>query len=372
MGGPTEVVATRVRRGSIGLYTIGLGQVTPIYTVTLKSRVDGQLMRVNFNEGDIVHQGDLLVEIDPRPFEVALEQAEGQLLRDQALLENARVDEKRYEGLLQLNAVPEQQVATQKALVSQYEGVVKSDQGQIDSAKLNLVYCHITAPITGRVGLRLVDPGNIVHATDANGLVVITQLEPISVIFTISEGDLPPVLKKLQAGEKLKAEAWDSDNKRKIGQGILKTVDNEIDPTTGTVKLRAEFDNKDNALFPNQFVNVRLLVEEKNNVALVATAAVQMSSDSKYVYLVKPDSTVTVRQITTGVIEGDDSEVISGLNPGDVVVMTGVDKLNENTKVRAQIEGKWVVGQGNEQALTMPRNPPRPASVTGGQRRKGI
>lgn len=370
-GAPVQVVAVRVRRGNIGVYSVGLGEVTPIYTVLVKSRVDGQLMQVNFNEGDTVHQGDLLAVIDPRPFQVELEQAEGQLARDQALLENARVDEKRYEGLLVLNAVPEQQVATQRALVAQYEGVVKTDQSQIDSAKLNLVYCSITAPITGRVGLRLVDPGNIVHATDTNGLVVITQLQPISVIFAISEGDLPPVLKKLRAGENLKAEAWDSDNKSKIAEGILKTVDNEIDPTTGTIKLRAGFENKDLALFPNQFVNVRLLVEEKHDIALLATAAVQMASDSKYVYLVKPDSTVTVRPITAGVVDGDNSEIVSGLNPGDVVVMTGVDKLDEGSRVHAQIQGEGGVGQGNGRASAAPGNPPGPASATGGQGRRG-
>jgi multidrug efflux system membrane fusion protein len=359
-GRPTPVVAIKVRRGNIGVYKSGLGEVTPIYTVTVKSRVDGQLMRVNFKEGDYVHEGDLLVEIDERPFQVALEQAEGQLGRDQALLDNALVDQKRYEGLLQLNAVPEQQVATQQALVEQYRGVVKSDQGQIDSAKLNLVYCRITAPITGRVGLRLVDPGNIVHATDTGGLVVITQMDPMSVIFAISEDDLPAVLQKMRRGEVLKAEAWDRDYGRKLATGVLKTVDNEIDPNTGTVKLRADFDNRDSALFPNQFVNVRLLIEEKHNVNLLTTAAVQMSSNSKYVYLVKPDSTVTVRQITQGVMEGDDTEVTGGLNPGDTVVMTGVDKLTEGSKVVAQIAGDSRGSGPGVQA----RHLPKPASQT--------
>jgi multidrug efflux system membrane fusion protein len=365
-GRPTPVVAVKVRRGNIGVYKSGLGEVTPIYTVVVKSRVDGQLMQVNFNEGDYVHQGDLLAEIDPRPFEVALEQAQGQLARDQALLHNALVDQKRYEGLLQQNAIPEQQVATQQALVEQYQGVVKTDQAQIDSAKLNLVYCEITAPITGRVGLRLVDPGNIIHASDANGLVVITQIQPMSVIFSISEDDLPAVLEKMRRGETLRAEAWDRDFKQKLATGVLKTVDNEIDPNTGTVKLRADFDNRDSALFPNQFVNVRLLVEEKHNVNLLNSAAVQMSSNSKYVYLVKPDSTVTVRQITQGVMEGDDTEVTSGLNLGDTVVMTGVDKLAEGSKVFAQISGENTGssrGPGT-QALSPAHNPPRPATHT--------
>jgi len=333
------VVAAQTRKGDIGVYITGLGAVTPIYTVTVKSRVDGQLMQVHYKEGDIVHQGDLLVEIDPRPYQVQLTQAEGQLIRDQALLDNARIDLDRYQTLLTQNAVPEQQLATQKALVQQDEGAVKTDQGQIDSAKLNLVYCHITAPITGRVGLRLVDPGNIVHAADTNGLLVITQIQPISVIFPIAEDQLPVVLQKMRAGERLGVDAYDRE-KKKLATGWLTTLDNQIDPTTGTVKIRATFDNKDNALFPNQFVNARLLVEVKHGVTLVHTAAVQRNSQITYVYLVKSDSTVTVRPITVGTTEGDDAEVSSGLAPGDVVVMTGVDKLQEGSKVRVQTYGE--------------------------------
>ncbi len=369
-GRPTPVVAIKVHRGNIGVYKSGLGEVTPIYTVTVKSRVDGQLMRVNFKEGDYVHEGDLLAEIDPRPFEVALEQAQGQLARDTALLHNALVDQKRYEGLLQQNAIPEQQVTTQDALVEQYQAVVKTDQAQIDSAKLNLVYCKIAAPITGRVGLRLVDPGNIIHASDANGLVVITQIEPMSVIFSLSEDDLPAVLEKTRKGASLKAEAWDREFKHRLATGILQTVDNEIDPTTGTVKLRANFDNRDSALFPNQFVNVRLLVEEKHDVNLLNTAAVQMSSNSNYVYLVKPDSTVTVRQISQGVVEGEDAEITSGLDPGDTVVMTGVDKLAEGSKVFAQISGQNGNGPGT-QALGPTHHPPKPAARASGPNFEG-
>ena len=333
------VVAAQTRKGDIGVYITGLGAVTPIYTVTVKSRVDGQLMQVHYKEGDIVHQGDLLVEIDPRPFEVQLTQAEGQLIKDQALLDNARIDLDRYQTLLTQNAIPEQQLATQKALVQQDEGAVKTDQGQIDSAKLNLVYCHIAAPITGRVGLRLVDPGNIVHASDTNGLLVITQIQPISVIFPIAEDQLPDVLRKIRAGERLGVDAFDRE-KKKLATGWLTTLDNQIDPTTATVKIRATFDNKDNALFPNQFVNARLLVEVKHGVTLVHTAAVQRNSQITYVYLVKSDSTVTVRPITVGTTEGDDAEVSSGLSPGDVVVMTGVDKLQEGSKVRVQMYGE--------------------------------
>jgi multidrug efflux system membrane fusion protein len=338
------VVAVKARRGDIGVYITGLGSVTPIYTVTVKSRVDGQLMKVHYNEGDLVHEGDLLVEIDPRPYQVALEQAEGQLARDQASLDNARVDVTRYQKLLAQNAVPEQQLATQKSTVAQLEGLVKSDQGPIDSAKLNLVYCSIKAPITGKVGLRLVDPGNIVHASDANGLVVITQIQPISVIFTVPEDNLPVVLRKLAAGQHLSAEAYDRANTTKIGSGTLATVDNQIDPTTGSLRLRADFDNSANQLFPNQFVNVRLLVEQKHGITLASSAVIQRTTNSTYVYLVKDDQTVTVRPVSPGVTEGDDSEIVSGIEPGDVLVMTGVDKLQEGTRVTVQMAGEQAGG----------------------------
>jgi multidrug efflux system membrane fusion protein len=332
----TQVVAAKARRGNIGVYFNGLGAVTPIYTVTLKSRVDGELTEIHYREGDTVHQGDLLIQIDPRPFEVQLTQAEGQMAKDEALLANARIDLTRYQTLLAQNAIPEQQVATQKALVTQDEAMVKSDQGQIDSAKLNLIYCKITAPITGRIGLRLVDPGNIVHAADTNGLLVITQIEPISVLFTVAEDQLPTVLQKMRTAT-LEVDAYDRDMKQKLAQGTLTTVDNQIDQTTGTVRLRATFDNKDDSLFPNQFVNARLLVQEKSGVVLLPSAAIQRSSNAMFVYLVKPDSTVTVRNITEGTTEGDDSEITSGLNAGDTVVMTGADKLQEGSKVIAQI-----------------------------------
>ena len=335
--GVVPVVAAKARKGDIGVYITGLGSVTPVYTDMIKSRVDGQLMKVHYQEGDMVHEGDLLLEIDPRPYQVMLEQAEGQLARDQATLNNARVDLDRYTKLLAQNAIPEQQLATQKATVAQSEGVVKTDQAQIDNAKLDLIYCQITAPITGRVGLRLVDPGNIVHATDTNALVVITQIQPISVIFTVAEDDLPVVLRKLAAGQHLTAEAWDRGNTTKIGTGTLATVDNQIDPTTGSLRLRANFDNSDNLLFPNQFVNVRLLVEEKYGVTLVPTAVIQRTSSTTYVYAVKDDHTVTVKQVTPGVVEGDSTEITSGVDPGDVLVMTGVDKLQEGTPVTVQM-----------------------------------
>ncbi len=334
-GGAIPVVAAKARKGSIPVFYTALGLVTPIYTVTIQSVVSGQLMAVLYKEGDIVKKGDPLIEIDPRPFQVQLTQAEGQLVRDQALLANAKIDLTRYQTLLSQNAVPEQQLATQQALVTQDEGIVKTDQGMIDSAKLNIVYSHIVAPITGRIGLRLVDPGNIVQTTNTNGLLVITQVDPISVIFPIPEDQLPVVQQKLHAGQQLKTEAYDRSSNTKLATGTLSTLDNQIDPTTGTLKLRATFDNKKSELFPNQFVNVRLLVQLKQGVTLIPTATIQRNSQSTYVFLVKPDSTVTVRQITIGTTEGDDSEVTGGLVPGDGIVMTGVDKLQEGTKVSA-------------------------------------
>ncbi|MGD0868650.1 MAG: MdtA/MuxA family multidrug efflux RND transporter periplasmic adaptor subunit [Bryobacteraceae bacterium] len=335
--GATPVVAARARKGNIGVYYPGLGAITPISTVTVKSRVDGQLMNVHFKEGDLVHEGDLLLELDPRPFQVMLTQAEGQLIKDQATLDNARVDLTRYEKLLQQNAIQEQIYATQKATLGQAEGTVKADQGVIDSVKLNLTYCKITSPLTGRIGLRLVDPGNIVHATDTNGLLVITQIQPISALFTLAEDQLPVVLRKLNAGEHLRADAYDRADRRKLTTGTLTSVDNQIDPSTGTLRLRAVFDNNDNALFPNQFVNVHLLVEEKSGITLIPTAAIQRTSTTEYVWVVKDDSTVTDRAITEGVTQGDVTEITSGVAAGEVVVMTGVDRLIEGAPVRAQI-----------------------------------
>ena len=344
-GGPTPVVVAKAMTGNIGVYVTGLGAITSIYTVTVKSRVDGQLLSVHFKEGDYVHQGDPLIEIDTRPYEAIVVQTEGQLVRDQALLANARVDLTRYETLLAQDAIPEQQLATQRALVTQYEGTVKNDQGLLDAARLNVTYSHIPAPISGIVGLRLVDPGNIVHAADTTGMVVITQIQPISVIFTVGEDQLPPILQKLRAGQKLQVDAWDRELKNKIATGHLDTVDNEIDPTTGTLKLRALFDNENRALFPNQFVNARLLQQEKNGVTLLSSAAIQRNTNQIYVFLVKPDNTVTVKTITVGTTEGDNSEITSGLKAGDQVVMTGVDKLQEGSKVTVTQNGQPQNGQ---------------------------
>jgi multidrug efflux system membrane fusion protein len=292
-------------------------------------------MKVLYKEGYLVQQGAPLVEIDPRPYEAVVVQVAGQLTRDEALLANARVDLARYTTLVTQQAVPEQQLATQKALVTQYEGTVTNDQGLLDAAKVNVLYCHITSPITGIVGLRLVDPGNIVHSTDTNGMLVITQIQPISVIFPISEDQLTPILQRIRAGQKLRVDAWDRQDTGKIATGTLSTIDNQIDQTTGTLKLRAIFPNENRELFPNQFVNAHLLEQEKTGVTLLESAAIQRNTNNTYVYLIKPDQTVTVRNIEIGTTSADESEITSGLNPGDKVVMTGVDKLQEGSKVIA-------------------------------------
>jgi multidrug efflux system membrane fusion protein len=335
---PIPVVAAAARKGDIGVYYTGLGTVTPIYTVTVRTRVDGQLMKVLYREGESVREGRELAEVDPRPFEVTQIQAEGQLLKDQAALANAKTDLARYEVLIKHHGVAEQVLATERALVVQDEGAVKTDEGQIASAKLNILYCHITSPISGRVGLRLVDPGNIVHATDTNGLSVVAQVRPISVIFTISEDQLLPVLQKFWAGERMPVEALNRDMKTKLADGHLATVDNEIDQTTGTLKLRANFANKDENLFPNQFVNARMLVEVKHSVTLVPTPAIQRNSQTTFVYLVDRDNhTVSIRNVVVGTVEGEQAEIVSGLIPGDIVVTSGVDKLREGTWVTPQI-----------------------------------
>jgi len=344
-----SVVVATAQNGDLPVYFNGLGTVTAFNTVTVRSRVDGQIINVAFKEGQFVHEGDLLVQIDPRPFQVQLEQAQGQLAKDQAQRKDAEVNLERYKLLFKEGVIPQQQLDTQAALVGQFDGAIKSDQSQVDNAKLQLTYSRITAPISGRVGLRLVDPGNIVHSNDTNGIVVITQLQPIAVLFSLPQDQLPQVSAKLRAGVQLNVEAYDRDDTQKIATGKLLTMDNEIDPTTGTYKLKSVFNNSDSALFPNQFVNVHLLVDTMRNLTIVPASAIQRGPQGTYVYAVGGDNTVKIRPVTVALNTATSVGVNGGVNAGEVVVIDGQDKLQDGSKVTPSAAGG---GNGGARAAT--------------------
>lgn len=329
------VVVAAAERGDVPVYFNGLGTVTAFNTVTVHSRVDGQITKINFQEGQFVHQGDDLLDIDARPYQVQLEQAEGQLAKDQAQLRDVQVNYERYQLLYKAGVIPKQQLDTQGSQVGQFEGSIKGDQGLIDSAKLQLVYSHIAAPISGRIGLRLVDVGNIVHASDTNGLLVITQLQPIAVIFALPQDQLPQVAGKLRNGSQMAVEAYDRDDTTKIESGKLLTIDNQIDTTTGTYKLKAVFNNDRNMLFPNQFVNVHLLADVKKNLMIVPASAIQRGPQGTYVYVVQNGNTAKIQTVTVVQSNANTVGLSAGLNAGEMVVVDGQDKLQDGSKVNA-------------------------------------
>ena len=343
-----SVAIAQVQRQDVPVYLTGLGAVTAFNTANIKSRVDGQIMKVNFQEGQNVREGDLLILIDARPFEVQLEQMQAQLFRDQAQLRDAQLNLQRYTTLIPSGSIAQQQVDTQKALVDQLEGTVRTDQAQIDNAKLQIVYCHITAPFTGRVGLRQVDPGNIVHAADTNPMLILTQLQPIAVIFTLTEDVLPTVSQHMQHGA-LEVDAFSRDDQTKLATGKLLTIDNQIDPTTGTAKLKAVFSNTDNQLWPNQFVNANLLLETRKNSTVVPTAAILRGPQGTFVYAVNSDKTVQDKVVTVSLTQGDTTVITAGLNPGDTVVTDGQDKLQRGSRIEPRSTGSPSGGRRSPQ-----------------------
>jgi multidrug efflux system membrane fusion protein len=350
-GQATPVGIATAAKGDIPIVIKALGTVTPLATVTIKTQITGQLVQVEFTEGQAVKQGDLLAVVDPRPYEVALQNANGTLAKDEALLKNAQIDLQRYQTLVKQDSIARQQFDTQAALVRQYEAQLITDRAVVDNAKLNLAYTRITAPITGRIGLRLVDKGNYVTMGDASGICVITQVQPISVLFTIPEDALPPVRKRLREGAELPVTVLDRAQKNQLGQGKLATIDNQIDTTTGTVKLRAQFDNEDETLFPNQFVNVRLLSDTVKGATVVPVAAIQRGQPGTFVYLVKADDTVAIRVIETGATDGEKIAVVKGLEVGEQVVIDGVDRLRDGAKIRRP-------GGGGGRGAPSPSGPP--------------
>jgi membrane fusion protein, multidrug efflux system len=372
--GPMPVVAATAAPGDIDITYNALGSVTPLATVTVQTQIAGQLVEVAFKEGQEVKKGDFLVQIDPRPYQAALDQFTGQLLRDQAALNMARTDLARYQRLAAQNAIARQQAEDQEFVVHQDEGTVKLDQALVDNAKLNLVYCRIVAPVGGRIGLRQVDPGNYVQVGSATPLAVITQMQPISVVFTVPEDELPAVMKRLRDGARLPVSAFDRSNTTKLADGQLSAVDSTIDPTTGTVKLRAEFANTDETLFPNQFVNARLLVDTLKGATVIPAASVQRGQPGTFVYVVKPDDTVSVHKITLGPQQGERVAVTAGLSPGDKIVVDGADKLREGAKIVLRQESGAAApaaaapaAAAPPAAAAAPATPQRPARQGGGR-----
>jgi len=367
---PVPITTAPAHKGDIGVYVEALGTVTPVYTVTVTSRVQGEIMEVHYKEGQMVHKGDPLLEIDPRPYQAALTQAEGQLAKDQATLAEARIDLDRYKSAFARNAIAQQQVYDQEQTVLQDEGTVKNDEGVVENARVNLVYTHITSPIDGRVGLRLVDPGNIVQANSSTTLVVITQLQPITVIFSVAEDYLPQIMKQLRQNHAMPVAALDRTQEQQIASGSLLTLDNQIDPTTGTVKLKAIFPNTDDALFPNQFVNARLLVETQHDATLVPAAAIQRNGQGAFVYVIKPDKTAEMQTVKVGTTDGNETAV-DGITPNDVLAVSGFDRLQNGSPVAVRGEGGRGNGQNGARAGSEPAQTGAPgqssASGDGGQ-----
>jgi membrane fusion protein, multidrug efflux system len=367
---PQPVGAALVDTGDIRVVLNELGTVTPLATVTITSQISGQLMGVGFQEGQLVTKGDFLEQIDDRPYQVQLEKDQGQLAHDQGLLDQAQADLKRFTTLGRQDSIAQQQVEDQRFLVQQYQGTVKVDQGAIDNDRLNIAYCHITAPVTGRVGLRLVDPGNYVQAFSTTGLVMLTELDPISVIFTVTEDNLPDVMRQLHAGATLPVDAYDRANSNKLASGKVAAVDSQINTTTGTVNIRALFPNPNDALFPNQFVNARLLVDTLHNVTRVPVAAVQQGAPGAFVYVINADGTVSVKTVKLGVTDGKLEQVISGLSAGDRVVTDGTDRLRDGAKVTVPAKAT-AQAAGTGQAADTPAADTPAAATPGATRRHG-
>jgi len=363
------VGVAKVTNGDMHVVLTGLGTVTPLATITVQTQISGQLMSVGFKEGQIVNKGDFLAQIDPRPYQVSLAQAEGTLAHDEGLLGQAKSDLARYQSLNRQDSISKQQVADQQYLVQQDAGTVAYDRATVDSSKLNLAYCHIVSPVTGRVGLRLVDPGNYVQTSSATGLVVVTQLQPISVISVLPEDDIPEIQQEMQAGATLEVDAYDRSNAKLIAKGTLITIDNTVDTTTGTVKLRASFPNSDLALFPNEFVNARLMLRTIAHATEVPVAAVQQGAPGTFVYVVQPDRTVAVKVVKTGITDGEEMQVLSGVSAGDTVVVDGIDKLRQGAKVKVTADAGDTESNTNNGPGAPPGEQPQNSTPVPGQKK---